>query len=712
MSTTQKQAARKFVEYWTFQRGSEKGEDQQFWNSLLRDVLGIMDVEQHIKYQVPVQLKNTTKFLDAWIPETRVLIEHKSRGVNLDAPQAGHGGITPYEQAVEYDNARPFDEKARWIVTCNFDEFRIYDRSKPLAPPLTLKLGNLPKEAYRLAFLVNPKEKAIDRELEISVQAGRIVGKIYDALLKQYGDGNADHLAALNRLCVRLVFCLYAEDADIFPKDCFRRLMENTPAPFLRKRLIDLFQTLDTPPDKRNPYLEPELCAFPYTNGGLFRLAAAETAAPHMESRHLGGVPKLKFGVVSDVHVRLAADGRSLAAGYETDTLEKTFAYFRDQGVDAVMIAGDMADLGLTRELKAVADAWFKVFPNDRAPDGRKVERLFVFGNHDAFGLRNGGRVFKDATVLAREAIQADPKKAWAECFNEEWQPYYTRNVKGFDFFCSHWQPGIWCNGVAETGCAGCVDAFRGLMEKCDPSRPFFYVQHPHPRDTVYGKCAWGMDDGSATKLLSDFPQAIAFSGHSHEPLTNEKSIWRGAFTSVGTGSLRYLAADALRNFEYTAGYENGRCNVYLPGGVRREDRQAFYAAYDAPKMMAVETNRPDIRVGQIVSVYDDRVEFAKREFVSGLQLGEDWVVELPAKPRAFQSFARVAKPAEFPAGSASAGRLRNTRSAPPTPAGACARCASARSTDSTPDATRISRKPSRRRFRRMRCPRTSRPSA
>ena len=362
--------------------------------------------------------------------------------------------------------------------------------------------------------------------------------------------------------------------------------------------------------------------------------------------------PKLKFGVVSDVHVRLAADGRTLAAGYETDTLEKTFAHFRDQGVDAVMIAGDMADLGLTRELKAIADAWFKVFPGDRAPDGRKVERLFVLGNHDAFGLRNGARVFKDADVLAREAIQADPKKAWAECFNEEWQPYYTKNVKGFDFFCSHWQPGVWCNGVAETGCAGCGDAFRALMEKCDPARPFFYVQHPHPRDTVYGKCAWGMDDGSATRLLANFPQAIAFSGHSHEPLTNEKSIWRGAFTSVGTGSLRYLSADAVWSFERTAGYENGKSNVYLPGGVRREDRTAIYAAYDSPKMMAVETNRPDIRVGQIISVYDDRVEFAKREFVSGLPLGDDWIVELPAKPRSFVSFARAAKPAEFPEGS------------------------------------------------------------
>ena len=304
--TVQKHAARKFVERWTFRRGSEKGEDQQFWNSLLGEVLGMGDVASRVQYQVPVPKKGTTKFLDAWIPETRVLIEHKSRGVNLDMPQSGHDGLTPYEQAVEYDNARPFDEKARWIVTCNFDEFRIYDRTKPLAPPQRLNLANLPKEAHRLAFLANPKEKAIDRELEISVQAGRIVGEIYDALLKQYdnvanvkmlpkpnsntqlgigniGTGNistfshSSILAALNRLCVRLVFCLYAEDADIFPKDCFRRLMENTPAPFLRKRLIDLFQALDTPPDRRNPYLEPELCIFPYTNGGLFSMIGKQT---------------------------------------------------------------------------------------------------------------------------------------------------------------------------------------------------------------------------------------------------------------------------------------------------------------------------------------------------------------------------------------------------------------------------------------------------
>ena len=202
----------------------------------------------------------------------------------------------------------------------------------PLAPPLTLKLGNLPKEAYRLAFLVNPKEKAIDRELEISVQAGRIVGEIYDALLRQYESKQtdlltpngvrdsenvsgvsreqirlleSDHLAALNRLCVRLVFCLYAEDAEIFPKDCFRRLIENTPAPFLRERLKKLFEILDTPLNKRDVYLEPELCAFPYTNGGLFSTMSKQTdlLTPNgvRDSENVSGVSREQIRLLNNL---------------------------------------------------------------------------------------------------------------------------------------------------------------------------------------------------------------------------------------------------------------------------------------------------------------------------------------------------------------------------------------------------------------------------
>ena len=365
-------------------------------------------------------------------------------------------------------------------------------------------------------------------------------------------------------------------------------------------------------------------------------------------SSFMGGLgARLKFGVISDVHIKLAKDGHSFAAGYDTQTLEKTFIYFRDCGVDAVMIAGDIADIGCVRELKAVADTWFKVFPNDRAPDGHKVERLFVFGNHDVYGLKNAASIFEDPAVLRREVIEADPHAAWDACFHEEWKPYYKKTIKGFDFFCSHWQPGIWCNGYAETGCNGCADAFRLMMEKSDPSKPFFYVQHPHPRDTVYGRDAWGVDDGTSTKLLSNFPQAVAFSGHSHEPLTNERALWRGAFTSVATGSLRYLGASSIYNRSNDAGYENGACNVYAPN-VNRSDRGIYYARYNAPKAMPDEAHASDIRVGQIVSVFDDRIEFEKREFVSGLKLSEDWVIELPAKAKSFAARAKVAKIAQF----------------------------------------------------------------
>ena len=187
MSDNPRHAARKFVEYWTFQRGSEKGEDQQFWNSLLGEVLGMADVKSRIKYQLPVQLKDTTKFLDAWIPETRVLIEHKSRGVKLDAPQSGHDGKTPFEQALEYNIARPFSEKARWIVTCNFDEIWVYDMDRPLDDPQRILLANLPKEISRLGFIVDSSVKSVrEKEKDRSIKAGRIVGELYKALLKRY----------------------------------------------------------------------------------------------------------------------------------------------------------------------------------------------------------------------------------------------------------------------------------------------------------------------------------------------------------------------------------------------------------------------------------------------------------------------------------------------------------------------------------------------
>ena len=273
MATDIRQCARKFREFWTLAKDSEVGGYQKFWLSLLGDVLGMDDVMSRISFQSPVQLKDTTKFLDAWIPETRVLIEHKARDVKLDAPQSGHGGKTPFEQALEYNIARPFSEKARWIVTCNFAEIWVYDMDHPLEDPQKILLANLPKEVSRLGFLVDTSVKTVrEKEMDISIKAGRIVGDVYRALRKRYADpDSSETLKSLNRLCVRLVFCFYAEDADIFPKDALWTLLKTSEARNLRRALLTLFRTLDTPEGERDPYLEPELAAFPYTNGGLFR---------------------------------------------------------------------------------------------------------------------------------------------------------------------------------------------------------------------------------------------------------------------------------------------------------------------------------------------------------------------------------------------------------------------------------------------------------
>ena len=370
-------------------------------------------------------------------------------------------------------------------------------------------------------------------------------------------------------------------------------------------------------------------------------------------------VPLLRFGVVSDIHARLADDGKSLVPGLGVETFEKALKTFRDWGADAVVVAGDFTDSGLVRELEAVAKVWFRVFPDDRAPDGRKVERIFVLGNHDAYGLVNGHRVFADDATLRREAIETDPQGAWRRCFGEDYEPFFVKTVMGYDFFCAHWKPGVWCNGYAETGCAGCEEAFRAKMGACDPLRPFFYVQHPHPAGTVYGRCAWGVDDGEATRLLSRFQNAIAFSGHSHEPLTNEKSIWRGAFTSIATGSLQYVSANAVGNRAEgaTAGYENGVCNWYEPG-VTREERIARMTRYDAPKAMPVEVNAFDVRSGLFVTVYADRVEVVRREFLSGLDLGEPWRITITGRdaPTACAPdgrFVETSPPPQFPAGAA-----------------------------------------------------------
>ena len=270
----QKKAAKLFAEQWK-DKGYEKGESQTFWLQLLNDVYEVKNVSQFIKFEDAVHIDKATGFIDAFIDKTKVLIEQKSIDKDLRKPikQADGSLLNPFQQAKRYSAELPYDDRPRWIVTCNFKSFLIYDMNNPIGEPEEILLKDLPKEYYRLQFLVDAKSEHIKKEEELSFKAGELVGKLYNALSKQYINlENEQSQKDLNELCVRLVFCLYAEDAGLFGRRSVFHdyLSKYEDLNLMRKALIELFKILDTPLDKRDPYLEDDLNQFPYVNGGLF----------------------------------------------------------------------------------------------------------------------------------------------------------------------------------------------------------------------------------------------------------------------------------------------------------------------------------------------------------------------------------------------------------------------------------------------------------
>lgn len=270
----QNSAVKKFVEYWKG-KGDEKQETARFWLELLSDVLGIKDATKFIEFEKPVFIDKTQKYIDAYIPSTKVLIEQKSAHIKLNSNAVQSDGelLTPFGQAFRYNTYLPYNEKVRWIIVSNFKEILIYDMNKPNKEPEQILLKNLAKEYYRLQFLADEGNEHIQKEMEVSLKAGDLVGKLYDALIKQYKNPNSkESLHSLNVLCVRLVFCLYAEDAGIFGKHgLFHDYLKQFKPNDVRKALIELFEILDTKEKDRDPYDETMLSEFPYVNGGLFK---------------------------------------------------------------------------------------------------------------------------------------------------------------------------------------------------------------------------------------------------------------------------------------------------------------------------------------------------------------------------------------------------------------------------------------------------------
>ena len=341
--------------------------------------------------------------------------------------------------------------------------------------------------------------------------------------------------------------------------------------------------------------------------------AAYLNAPAFAEALRTLGNPNLIIGIVSDIHIR----------GTETAvTFKHTLEYFRSLKVDGVIIAGDMADQGLEPQLKVVADTWYSVFPNDEGLDGKHTERLFIYGNHDMEGYTWGGTI----DSVGREAAEAQgigkrPAEVWKKYFGEDYTPIWFKTIKGYHFIGAHWHP----NNIP--GLAELIQLHAGELET---EKPFFYIQHPHLKNTCNGPWAWGQDDGTVTKLMSRYSNAVAFSGHSHSPLTDDRDLWQGAFTSIGTASLQYLYPMPARE------------NTY-------QDDSNLRPVYQMPNMDCSKG-----RQGMIMRVYDNAITLERREFVYDQQLDENWLLPWPislTEPLSFENRSKIAPVPQFEAG-------------------------------------------------------------
>ena len=307
--------------------------------------------------------------------------------------------------------------------------------------------------------------------------------------------------------------------------------------------------------------------------GATFAVRSVLAAAKRLET------PRLRVGIVSDMHAQHAYDpnDKKHQGYFSTGTLEKALAYFKEQGVDAVVIAGDMTQFGGLCELEATGISWRRVFPDDKGLGGKPVEKLFICGNHEGMG----------GLDKKKPSVRQDPAAAFKSVLGiEGYEPIMCRKVKGYTFVLVNWghekDAGKWIAAHAR---------------ELPKDRPFFYVQHPHLKGTNI--CATDKT-GAATEALRKYPRAIAFSGHSHLSLTWGTQIWQEEFTAVGTASLQYMWN------------VNGRDNSWgmNKGQVGHGPRLSTWG-----------------RQGMLMSVYDDRVVLERREFLTEKPIGPDWVI-------------------------------------------------------------------------------------
>ena len=358
--------------------------------------------------------------------------------------------------------------------------------------------------------------------------------------------------------------------------------------------------------------------------GGMAFAGAFAAALKPLKGVVAEGPCRLRLGVLSDIHVPTMDEGAHF---------RKALKWFDAQKVDGVVIAGDLGFKGLISELKCVADIWYEVFPNDKRSDGGHVEKLFVTGNHDVDGYFYHRPEFPKVKFPideepAKESFVCNRERVWEELFHEKYETVKVKEVKGYKFVLFQWFAHLASDICAERWTAEPPDtpfynALRYEHKKLDEffaargaelkgAKPFFYVQHHHPADTVFSPFlyaspqGWGGHDfGRSTKYLKDFPNCIAISGHTHVTMSDERAIWQGEFTSID--------ASACPGLPF-AGVIGGRSNAHV---ARRYPEETLFDC-ETPK------------VGQLLSVYDDRIVVQKREFSYDEDLGDNWEFPWP----------------------------------------------------------------------------------
>lgn len=296
------------------------------------------------------------------------------------------------------------------------------------------------------------------------------------------------------------------------------------------------------------------------------------------------GKAKARIGIISDIHII----GRD-----STDLFEKALRYFRSQDVDGVIVAGDMADWGTEEQLALVKEVWDSVFPGDKGERGKNVTRLFVTGNHDLTVPTN--KRVKHLGLPLEGFFVNHKEEMWERVFHEPYQSIWRKEVCGYTFIGAQFDN--------KQNVPGLEEFFKNA--RIDSDKPFFYIQHTHPKDTCSAPWAWGQDDGSSTAILSRFPNCISFTGHSHTSLTDERTLWQGAFVSVGTASLRYI----------------------LPFG-GRENSKVCNSNEKVPSQMKVH-NFDDGQQGQLMTIYDNCITLDRLEISRLDSLGR-WTIALP----------------------------------------------------------------------------------